>query len=161
MYLRIANELDKIAESLEGKGLLKEATQLDIVTNTIEKLSYNQDRDALFTGQWKNLMSQIDRNISAFKMGSQVNLANSINILDTAIEKRFKPFVKNYGKFVPGKKLEKLLEDAESAKAMLGNAEKNPDILPKAKEALVDIVMFWGSLDSDITQAEQLSRTQN
>ncbi len=37
----IISHLDTIAESVQAKGLLKEAEEIDIVSNTIEKLSGN------------------------------------------------------------------------------------------------------------------------
>ena len=39
MYTKIAQELDDIASSLEAKGLTKEASDLDIVANTLEVLA--------------------------------------------------------------------------------------------------------------------------
>jgi hypothetical protein len=38
-------KLDDIANSLERKGLLKEAQDIDIISNTIEKLAYNEFED--------------------------------------------------------------------------------------------------------------------
>ncbi len=35
----VTKHLDKIADRLEGKGLLKEAAEVDVISNTVEKLS--------------------------------------------------------------------------------------------------------------------------
>ncbi len=37
MYSKISSELDRIANSLEQKGLIKEAMEIDVISNTIEK----------------------------------------------------------------------------------------------------------------------------
>ena len=39
MYDKIVSKLDGIAENLESKGLLKEASDLDVVANTLEKIA--------------------------------------------------------------------------------------------------------------------------
>lgn len=39
MYDNLINRLDKIAERIEDKGLLKEAADIDVISNTLEKLA--------------------------------------------------------------------------------------------------------------------------
>lgn len=54
----LIKKLDSIASSIEGKGLLKEAHDLDIISNTIEKLAYNDFEDMVedFSKEIKNLL---------------------------------------------------------------------------------------------------------
>lgn len=40
MYKALTNRLDKLASDLEAKGLIKEATDIDVVSNTLEKLAF-------------------------------------------------------------------------------------------------------------------------
>jgi len=45
MYGKIAAQIDAIATAIEEKGLVKEAGELDIVANTLEKLAYSVKTD--------------------------------------------------------------------------------------------------------------------
>ena len=70
--------LEKIASTLEAKGLFKEATQIDIVCNTLEKQAFN-----LFKNKNKNnlegLISEKVKNNPAF-------LANKTQLWDKTKE---------------------------------------------------------------------------
>jgi len=39
MMIHLTNRLDKLASDLEGKGLLKEAEELDTISNTLEHIA--------------------------------------------------------------------------------------------------------------------------
>jgi len=36
-FVKLAEELDKIADGLESKGMIQEASELDVVSNTLER----------------------------------------------------------------------------------------------------------------------------
>lgn len=44
----IIEKLDNLATKLENKGLMKEASDIDVISNTIEKLSYSVERDKAY-----------------------------------------------------------------------------------------------------------------
>lgn len=44
----LIDRLDKIAQSLEDKGIFKEAEDLDVISNTLEKLSYKIEMDPVY-----------------------------------------------------------------------------------------------------------------
>jgi len=51
----ITNELDRIADSLESEGYIKEARDVDMISNTIERLAY----DAKYDGKVKVMEAAI------------------------------------------------------------------------------------------------------
>lgn len=159
MYNKLAAELDKIAESLESKGLLKEATELDIVANTMERLAYTQAGDGLFKGDWQTIKTNVDKNIMANKLGGPINVNNIVTLLDKLIKMRFQPFVDNYSKFISGTKLEQLVSGSEGALEVIKASEKKPELLLQVKDDLSKIEKFWKGLEGEITQAEMQSRT--
>lgn len=72
----IISRLDKVASSLEGRGLLKEAREIDIISNTLEKGSFN------FLGFGKRGASQLRDFIRGEVKGKPGYLANKVGIID-------------------------------------------------------------------------------
>lgn len=52
----LIDQLDKISSSLEDQGLIKEAEEIDIISNTLEKLAFELKRDPAF----KNLQKAME-----------------------------------------------------------------------------------------------------
>jgi hypothetical protein len=156
MYSKIAQELDKIADVLESKGLSREALELDVVANTMEKLSYMVKQDPLFKGDWTNLKKNLEKNIMLSKQNQPIDNRASVNFLDNIIKKRFDAFVKNYGKDVP--QVEQLKAGAEGVLEML-KAEK-AELLPQIKKQSEQIEKYWEYVAPLVHSAEIKSRTQ-
>ena len=55
MYDKLAQQLDIIASDLESKGLLKEAEQLDVISNTMEKLALDLLKDNMYKKLWNDM----------------------------------------------------------------------------------------------------------
>jgi len=95
--IEITERLDKIASSLESKGLLKEAESVDVISNTIENLGYdyfvkkaflrrkNADlysrivsaKEALKNGKWKKAYDIISESMNEMKERAKLSRGDS------------------------------------------------------------------------------------
>jgi len=94
MYSILINTLDKIASSLEEKGLLKEAEQLDIVANSLEE---NQEEEKSYQ--------------SGIKEGSYITLSEPIIDYDNMYKQAGKNKSKRIKKWIPDLKKGALHKD--------------------------------------------------
>ena len=93
MYEKIAQEIDKVAEILEKKGLTKEAMDLDIIANTLEKLAFDITKTPVY--------KQISQALKFIKQGNNpsgilTNLKGNIIAGLFSVEKKTDPAIKAF-----------------------------------------------------------------
>jgi len=127
---KVASMLDDIASRLESKGLLKEAHDLDIISNTLEMLASNQEVKALYEATKEmnpsHAATLIGERHAGSKWGENLTEQKLTSLpweeyKDAKIPGVMLPFcryfvLKNAGKHFPGSKQRvETLEDAEKA----------------------------------------------
>lgn len=85
----ITERLDGIADRLEKIGCVREATELDIVSNTLEKMAYTAKTDPKITNPVLG--------IAKYRAGMQKNAIN----LFIGVESQWNTFVSDYGRNIP------------------------------------------------------------
>lgn len=80
----IIDRLDSLAERLENKGLMKEASELDVVTNTLEKVAYRASSDGK--------IKAIERAIQFLRNGKVEEAKSTLAAIETA----WKEFIRWY-----------------------------------------------------------------
>jgi hypothetical protein len=76
----ITERLDKVASSLESKGFIQEATEIDLISNTIEKLSYRVEADPVY--------KSIALSLQALKKGKAKSAFAFLDNIAKAMENR-------------------------------------------------------------------------
>jgi len=119
MYEKIALELDKVADSLEAKGLTKEAAELDIVANTLEKIAYTRKTLGIFNQGLPNISKNILEILSFIESGNNSGVkdkqSKSLTILDNIIE-HFNLVKKNLFKGESDPEIENILRGLDLVK---------------------------------------------
>lgn len=125
MKTKITTRLDAIADHLQGQGLVKEAQQIDIVSNTIENLMRKTAWEAE-----KNVMYRGNEN--ALRALSADNVKGAVNFLLQPMN-FWKNFVKGYGQV---RSLKEAYEAYTNALEALRRGADQPAELEEAKKLL-------------------------
>lgn len=138
--MSLIKELDRIASVLEGRGLIKEASDIDLITNTLEKQAYNVEVDGKVKAM-RNAISSLEKG----------NPKNAVTLLNGTKE-LWKNFVQWYGSSIP--------EVASAHKAYtsaLDMLSKSGDLLDQAAPV---ISYLTNSIELLKKGSQEISRAQ-